>query len=95
MGQEVSKTGESSGGVVTLVIDTGYSGGWPRKWSTTGTVKVQVNLDDTYDEMITKIKSVTAIEGKPTNVELDPTKTVRENGLKNNSKLVFWNGAMD
>lgn len=55
-----------------------------------------MNLDDSYEEMIQKIKNAIHIGSDiPDNKQLSSAKTVRENGLKNGDKLRFWNGAMD
>lgn len=59
------------------------------------TTHVQVNMNDSYDTMIQKIRSKIMIKGPPINASLDRNKSVRENGLHDGSELRFHNGLMD
>jgi len=84
-------------GKITLELENGSFGGKMRKFSVKSTAEVEVDEDDSYDEMMKKI--VKAFSGQfasgPHNIQLDKAKTVSQNGLKNGDTLQFYNGMLD
>jgi len=84
--------------IITINVDYGMAGGFPRKWFTTQSYQVKVSLDDTLAVFEEKIKAVMGRKVEPPfrdGEDLDHTKTVGQNGLKNGDHVKIFNGKED
>jgi len=83
---------------IVLHVQSGVYGGAPPKRVYHPTESKQITIEETatVEELSSAVQNTGfKVASGPLNMQLDPSKNLRENGLSNGSTLQYSNGMMD